>query len=600
MRISPDGKYVAFCFSQKDMMCVATMEIDTQEIHAMRGSSIEDVGNVYWASDEHVVFDLYSRNNYAAGLYAAKRGKTRADVLNGNEVVRIIDPLVDDPDYILAWVEVAHSGRERLVKYNLKNGGARDSIRESKFDGKVLGWFTDSDGGLIGVTTYTDQNVKYLFRGEDGKTWEEFFKPKSFARLPYRILHADWAKREIWLCGYLEGNTTASLHTYDMDSGKLSEPIFHDEKYDIIEDMSLYYCSFKKAVTGMNYIKRYKQIVWFDADYIRMQAIVDRSFPGTINSIVSVDRASNRIVVYSYSDREPGTYNVIDLQKRAIVLSVGAYRGISEEDLAEQLVLKFKRPGGIVLEGFLTLPGPEESGPYPLIALPHGGPWARDVWGYDSEVQFLANRGYAVLQLNFRGSSGYSTDISAKYEGDFKGMVEDVIAATKECVDMGLADADRLAIMGASFGGYVAAAAASFEPNLYQCAISMMGVFDLSKQVDNWKRSFWRSRMGTYAYDRWVDALGDPESNSEYLQSISPQYLVDKVTVPVMLIHGRSDKVVAASQSKRYARALSAAGNKPKTHYFNWESHGLSELKNRIKAYEAIEVFLKENLKTDG
>ena len=261
-----------------------------------------------------------------------------------------------------------------------------------------------------------------------------------------------------------------------------------------------------------------------------------------------------------------------------------------------QFSLTLPMRDGLKLQGYLTLPGPREGAPYPLVALVHGGPWARDIWGFDPEVQFLASRGYAVLQFNFRGSEGFGLSKGEAFAGDFRGMVDDVADATRQLVAGGLADPRRLAIMGASFGGYAAAAAAAFHPDLYSCAVSISGFFDLEEQIDQWKTRFWKDRQGTWAYDQWVEALGDPETNAERHRALSPRYHADKIGIPMLLIHGTSDTVVSDSQTKDFARALRRADNKPETLYLRWEAHGAAQLKNRVKTYEAVEEFLKENL----
>jgi dipeptidyl aminopeptidase/acylaminoacyl peptidase len=232
-----------------------------------------------------------------------------------------------------------------------------------------------------------------------------------------------------------------------------------------------------------------------------------------------------------------------------------------------------------------------------MVTLAHGGPWARDRWGFDSEVQFLASRGYAVLQLNFRGSSGYNRKISTEYSGDFRAMVDDLSDATRLAVKEGWADPDRLAIMGASFGGYAAVASAAFDPDLYKCAVSIAGTFDIEKQIKNWKTRFWRSVQGTSAYDHWIEKLGDPAEEADYIHSISPINHLAEVKAPILLIHGKEDRVVSQKQSKDLAKELKRAGKEVETLYLKWERHSLDDLNSKIKAYSAIEAFLEENLR---
>ncbi|MGB0370427.1 MAG: alpha/beta hydrolase family protein [Opitutales bacterium] len=327
-----------------------------------------------------------------------------------------------------------------------------------------------------------------------------------------------------------------------------------------------------------------------------IQNSVDQLFPDTINRITSFSKSKNRILIYSMSDRHPGIYRVIDLSKKALVFELEKNSDIDKALLNQQYALGLKMRDGVQLQSYLTLPGPPSAGPYPMVALVHGGPWSRDTWGYDEEVQLLANRGYAVFQLNFRGSSGYGRSNSGRYSGDFEDMVKDVADGTQQLVKKGWIDGNRLAIMGASFGGYASVAAQMFEPGLFQCSISYAGVFDMEEQIENWQDSFWKHRQGTYAYDKWVEILGDPDEEQNYIRSISPRHNAHKINKPVLLAHGKADRVVDVEQTRDMASALKSAGNTPETLYLPAEQHGVASMKNRIKYYERVLEFLGENL----
>lgn len=596
MCISPDGEYVVFLYPLGDMMGVATMNIETKEVNGLRGNSSDDVRSVYWAGNEHIVFNVTKNNMYASGLYSAKRDRKDIEILNKYEALTVVDPLPVEENWVLAWIYDSADRGQRLMRYNVKSRVGKRVASPGQLPGKVLEWFTNQEGALVGAVTYHEGDTHLMFRKQDKKSWTELGVPDSAKIYDYTFLGYDSAREALWLSGYAEGDQTGALFTLNPKTLKIEGPIFQDADYDVASTASLIYSPYLGTVVGVNYEKAKPSTVCFDSDFKRMQKILDHSFPDTTNRIVDTDANLDSIVVHSYSDRNPGFYCVVDIKHRNVRLRSDVNPNLDPKLMKGQSPFKFKTKSGMNLEGYLTLPGPKNKGPYPMVTLAHGGPWARDTWGFDSEVQFLANRGYAVMQLNFRGSDGYPVDISKVHSGDFRGMVADLSEATRKLVELGVADPDRLAIMGASFGGYAAVASAAFDPDLYKCAISFSGAFDIREQMKNWKSRFWRKRQGTAGFDSWVQKLGDPETAESYIKSISPIYHVENIKIPIMLIHGRSDKVVSARQSKELARALARTGNKPETHYFDQERHSLVEFKSRVKAYSAVEDFLSEHL----
>ena len=214
-------------------------------------------------------------------------------------------------------------------------------------------------------------------------------------------------------------------------------------------------------------------------------------------------------------------------------------------------VMKFKTRDGRKLDAYVTLPaGASKENPPPLVVLSHGGPWVRDNWGFNGEVQFLASRGYAVLQTNYRGSPGYGWMFPKSDEWDFRKMHDDVTDATKALIASGLVDGSRVAIMGGSFGGYLALSGVVNEPTLYRCAVAISGVFDWEQLIRDNK--YYQYDSDNYA--RLLRKLGDPKRDPKRFDAISPVRHVDQVRVPVFVSHGGDDPVVDISQSKRLIR----------------------------------------------
>ncbi|MDP2138045.1 MAG: alpha/beta fold hydrolase, partial [Candidatus Didemnitutus sp.] len=266
---------------------------------------------------------------------------------------------------------------------------------------------------------------------------------------------------------------------------------------------------------------------------------------------------------------------------------------LPENLLGEVRLMTFKARDGLMLDGYVTLPADHvPDRPAPMVVLPHGGPWARDVWGYHPEAQFFASRGYVVFQPNYRGSTGYGADISITPRAEFRRMHDDVTDGTRALIRSGIADPARIAIVGTSFGGYLAVCGAAFEPDLYRCAVTIAGIFD-------WERVMREARNldpDPYRYEQLLRMLGDPRKLQEKFEAMSPFHSVSQIKVPVFVAHGGDDRVADSSQSRRLTKALTKARVPHETMFRTDEGHGFSELKNRVELYERVESFLKKHL----
>ena len=240
-----------------------------------------------------------------------------------------------------------------------------------------------------------------------------------------------------------------------------------------------------------------------------------------------------------------------------------------------------------------TLPaGASKKNPVPLVVLPHGGPWARDNWGYNGEVQFLASRGYAVMQPNYRGSTGYDWMFPEEDRYAFRKMHDDVTDATKTLLAAGLVDPNRVAIMGGSFGAYLALSGVVHEPNLYRCAVTISGVFDWETVMAEEK--YYQNWDNNYAYMK--RKLGDPKAEKEKFTAISPLRFVSQMHVPIFVWHGKDDPTADIGESRRLISELEKYRIPHEVMLVGGEGHGSSYLKNRLELYERIETFLAKNL----
>lgn len=322
-----------------------------------------------------------------------------------------------------------------------------------------------------------------------------------------------------------------------------------------------------------------------DAD-AKMLAELQTAFPGRLAEVASASKDGNMLVVFVYSDREPGAYYLFDRVARKAKIITRSYPWIDPLKQGPQTGVSFQSRDGLPLHGLLTLPPGSAGKNLPLVVLPHGGPYeVTDVWGYDPELQILAQHGYAVLQVNFRGSGGYGrefTDRGTRQWG--RAMQDDVTDATRWAIAQGIADPKRVCIYGASYGAYAALMGPIREPGLYQCAVGLSGVFDLAKMY-KWG-SIRRSDFGKLYLKR---VLGEDQAE---LAANSPAHLADKIGVPVLLAHGARDARVDVKHAKLMASELAKRRQPVELIEYSATGHSLMLERHKLDFYTRLVMFL--------
>ena len=321
MQISPDGKSVAFIHPRDDEKGLVICDLRTGEMLNVEGTSSYDVSELWWAGNDHVIFKVVEGNIYASGLCSAHRETGKVEILNRGDALRVIDPLPDSPDEVLVWIVDAVQGRQRLLKYGVSSGFAR-SVNLKVPKGKVLDWYTDRDGEVIMVETYEDETSHLWRRDSTGEGWQEVKLPASVPINRCTIFRYDTSRGQYWVAGYLEGADTGSLHTFNLATSTLSPTVHQDSEFDIIGNASMVYSRKRDTIVGLRYNQKGPTAVWFDPAFKEAQRVIDASFPGTMNVIRDFDENEERMVVYSYSDKVPGMWSVVDLKERAIHLKL--------------------------------------------------------------------------------------------------------------------------------------------------------------------------------------------------------------------------------------------------------------------------------------
>jgi dipeptidyl aminopeptidase/acylaminoacyl peptidase len=338
---------------------------------------------------------------------------------------------------------------------------------------------------------------------------------------------------------------------------------------------------------GVAYEDDRPRIHWMDPDYQRLQATLDRALPGKTNLIVNSSNDNQRVLFWSGGADDPGTYYVYDRPARRIQPFMSPYENLVDRRFAPVRPISFRARDGSELHGYLTLPQGRAPRGLPLVLMPHGGPFARDSWNFDPRVQFLASRGYAVLQVNFRGSTGYGRTFVERGFGQWgSGMIDDLEDGVDWLAGEGTVDAGRVCIVGASYGGYAALWAPIRKPERYRCAVSFAGISDVSAMLRYDRRRFRASR---YAREWNRRVRGEEERD---LRSISPLRQAERIRVPLLVAHGEKDTNVPPSQSRDLVRALARRNAGVESVFYPEAEHGFTRPEDSADFLRRLEAFL--------
>jgi len=608
-KLSPDGKCMGYVFVRKDedRTEMAFLDLQTNRARSAWGST-QDFA---WVSNNRVAVIGWG------GLHAVNRDTThwlgltgwarRQSFKNSTESIyanEIIHASGQDPERILLLDRNSYHGERILypdvLAMDTRTGRYQEVLRNP---GNVIAWMADWEGVVRFGLAWAGKTASLTYRETATAPWQGLpglgatGAEPGFAGLDRsgRIVHlALPSAKGRW-----------GIFPYDLGQKRLGEADLANDEYDIVPpDFIPNFAGVPLAATlfspktheflGVRYVTEGPQQHWFDPAFAALQRQLDAMYPDLTNTILDQDHAGERVLVLSWSAREPGFYSLVDLASGKVSLVGRRMPWIKPEQMAEMFPIACTARDGLPLHGYLTLPPGRGQKNLPLVMLVHGGPWVRDVWGFDHVVQFLANRGYAVLQINYRGSIGYGLDFAAASKGQIGGAIQDDITdAVRWAIQKGFADPKRIAIMGASYGGYSTLFALAKEPGLYRCGIDVAGVTDWpalreSREQEEYKiaAAYWEKRVGSMK----------DEAVHRRLAEVSPVNFAEQIRAPLLIVHGKEDQVVPLAQSKKLVSLLKKNGHEPKTLYFGDLGHSLPRDKQGVEFLNKLEAFLGEHL----
>ena len=540
----------------------------------------------FWAEDgTHLVYlqDKGGDENWRLYAVDPTTGEIRDLTPFENVQARPLEKDKRFPDELLVGLNRRDPQVHDVYRLNL---ATRDLRMVAQNPGNVAGWVADADMRVRGaLSAYPDGGFGLLVRQTEEDDWRELFRwgpedsmnsgPLGFSEDGVRMFLKD--SREA---------NTARLVRLDLSTQEV-EILAEDPVYDV-SDVLVHPDT--REVQATAFTRARTEWIVLDEAIREDFATIAKLHPGDFK-VVSRDRADENWLVAFTADDGPVSYYAYDRDEKRGAHLFDDRPELKEYTLAPMEPVSFEARDGLEIHGYLTVPPVLRSEKVPMVLNVHGGPWVRDVWGYDPETQWLANRGYACLQVNYRGSAGYGKRFlnAGNKEWGAK-MHDDLVDAVGWAVGRGIADPERVAIYGGSYGGYAALVGATFTPDLFRCAVDIVGPSNLITLIKSIP-PYWKPLLAIFH-----ERVGNPETEEEFLKSRSPLFRVEQIKIPMLIAQGANDPRVKQAESEQIVAAMKEKGIDHEYLLFPDEGHGFAKPENRLKFYAAAERFLAKHL----
>ena len=588
-QISPDGNYFSFLAPYEDRMNIFVQRIGSEDTVRLTSETARSVAGYMWATNERILFmkDTAGDENYQ--LYGVNLDGSDLRAYTAFPGVRttLIDDLEDVPNEVIIGMNKRQAEIFDPYRLNLETG---ELTQLAENPGNWQGYMTDHEGKLRVVTAIVDGvNTQILYREHE----EEEFRPVLTTNFKESVDFMEFTpdNRLVYAATNL-GRDKVALVLMNPATCEELEHLYAHEQYDV---SSISYSRKRKKLLAV-YCQGHKDPIrhYFDDEEAAFREHLRSFFEGRRFGITATDKEEQKYLIYVGSDRTRGRYYFYDRVVGSPALLAELAPWLQEEDMVAMHPVTYTSRDGLTIEAYLSLPHPytpETAKALPVVVHPHGGPWARDSWGYSAEVQFLCNRGYAVFQMNFRGSTGYGRKfLEASYKQWGQAMQDDITDGVNWLISQGIADAKRVAIYGGSYGGYATLAGLCFTPDLYACGIDYVGVSNLLTFMQTIP-PYWRPLL-----EMMYEQVGDPEKDLEMLTAYSPALQAHLIKAPLFIAQGANDPRVNKAESDQMVEALRARGVEVEYMVKDDEGHGFHNQENRFDFYRAMERFLKEQM----
>jgi len=611
MALSPSGTYVAFVQNTDDKTYLVTTTHDGKARRMLFESDNKKYSLRWfrWVNDERLIVGVVVADvAYGLGgpfrwtqtrLLAVNRDGSdlKTDLVMSSGDIRglsrehvpqlqdrVIGKIPGDSRSVLIALDLKTPTYPDVYKLDVYTG-QRELIEGSTYG--IRSWMADRQGVVRLGTAVEGTIVHILVKPAGQDRWQTLRKYDALREPELIPLGFDEDPNVLFVRQPLDGR--AAVYSLNISQPHLPAKLFASHaSYDI--EGGLVYSVWLKQAVGVRYQADEFASIYWNPEAKELQMRLDLALPGRMNAIYSSSQDGRRHIVTSSHATQPTEWYLFDEELNRLNLMVEDYPHLKPKDLIKPIPVSFKARDGIVLHGYLTRPTKAQPR-QPLVLLPHGGPGSRDVMDFDYWTQFLVSRGWAVLQVNFRGSRGYGDEfLQAGFKRWGLEMQDDLTDAAQYAIDNSMADPNRICIVGGSYGGYAALMGTVKTPDFYRCAVSFAGVSDLIGFLKE-KRSYLDYELG------WERQLGAWWSDRERLKATSPVNHADKIRTPLLIVHGAEDRAVPVEQSRAMVDALKGAGFKTLRYVELPDGdHHLSRQDDRVTFFREMETFLSTHL----
>ncbi len=584
-QLSPNGEYFSFLAPWESRLNVFVQKVGADSAVRITSETERDIAGYLWKGDNRILFLKDTGGDENFHLYGVNMDGSDLKGLTVFEKVRteFIDDLKDVDNEIIVGLNQRDPTVFDPFRLNVVTG---EMTMLAENPGNIMGWMTDHDGKLrIGIAS-DGVNQTILYREAETDTFTPVLSTNFKETVNPALFTFD--NKMIYALSNL-GRDKSALVLFDVANGKEQEVLFETQEADLD---GVFYSRKDKKLLMVSWTTDKNKEHFFDTETKELKAYVEGKLPGYQVTVGGFNKNEDKYIIRTYSDRSRGAYYYLDKNTKELTKLADLSPWLNENDLSEMKPISYTSRDGLTIPGYLTLPKGVKPKNLPVVINPHGGPWARDYWGFNPEVQFLANNGYAVLQMNFRGSTGYG---KAFWEASFKQwgrtMQDDISDGVKWLIDEGVADPERIAIYGGSYGGYATLAGLTLTPELYAAGVDYVGVsnmFTFMKTVP----PYWKPML-----DMIYEMVGNPRADSLMLAEVSPALQADKIVAPLFVAQGANDPRVNKDESDQMVAALKARGIDVEYMVKDNEGHGFRNEENRFDFYRAMISFLDKHLK---
>ncbi len=584
-RVSPNGKKIAYLAPHENVLNIWIRTIGQDDDHVVTHDTYRGIRWYMWSPDSNALLYIQDKDgdeNWC--IY-------RIDI--ATQAVINLTPFEGVQAHLIA---LSKSGTDALLELNKDDPRLHDLYHldmskgeltlVEKNPGTVTEWLIDTHMHVKGiVTAREDGGIEVLIRQSPDAEFKKLLEWGFEDGRSSGVLGFTRDDKELYILDSSATNTSC-LAKIDCATEHFTM-LYHDEGYDI---GSVMINPKTRELEAVVIAKAHNEFVIFD-----QQVKQDLEFLAQVDGgecvIISRDDEDMLWIVAFFKDNGPVTCYAFDRKHKSVVFLFDSRPALKEYTLAAMEPFSLVARDGLKLEGYVTYPVDAERHDLPMVLNVHGGPWSRDTWGCDPEAQWFANRGYMCVQVNFRGSTGYGKAFlnAANKEWGNK-MHHDLIDTVKYFIDGGIADSKRIAIYGGSYGGYAALCGAAFTPDVFCCAIDIVGPSNLLTLIQSIP-PYWFHEL-TMIYQR----IGNPETEEDFLKTCSPLFSVDKIKIPLLIVQGAQDPRVKQTEAEQIVAALKEKSIDHEYLLFPDEGHGFAKPENRLKFYECVERFLANNL----